>query len=134
MEPSGGRTSGPSRRVRVLVVDDSKDAADSLGLILEQWGFEVRIAYAGTSALGLIGTFAPDIALLDLIMPNMDGIELARRIRACPVGRSMRLIALSGWPHDRTCGCQREADIEAHLVKPVSLERLAQLLNVSGAR
>ena len=125
----GGNGGGTERR-RILIVDDCKDGADSLGLILGRWGFDIKMAYDAPSALRILGEFTPDVVFLDLVMPEMHGSELARRIRAHPAGRTTRLIALSGWPHDRDCACQRDADIEAHLVKPVNIEEIMRVLDI----
>jgi PAS domain S-box-containing protein len=112
----------PERRLdgqRILVVDDNRDGADSLSMILSMKGHSVETAYDGPSAVAQAATFAPHVVFLDLGMPGMDGFEAARRIRALPVGATMTLIALTGWGQDRDRNLTREAGFDAHLVKPI---------------
>lgn len=122
----GGRSGAECRRI--LIVDDCEDAADSLSLILSQEGWTAKVAYDARSALAVLDEFTPDVVFLDLVMSGMDGIALARRIRAHKAGRYARLIALSGWPHDERCACGRDGGIEMHLVKPVSIKKIIQVL------
>ncbi len=115
---------------RILVVDDNIDAADSLCLLLRLAGHETRAAYTSADALEQVVAFAPDTALLDIGLPEMDGFELARRIRAG--ARPPRLIALTGYgrPEDRKLALA--AGFDAHLVKPVELDALRKALEVQG--
>jgi len=113
---------------RVLIVDDNVDAADSLRLMLEIRGHDARAAYDGSSALEDLGKFAAEIVLLDLGMPHMDGLEVARRIRALPFTSAPRLIALTGWGQPEDKLRTSEAGFDAHLTKPVDLIALAQLI------
>ena len=117
---------GPRRKV--LVVDDNVDAADTLAMLLELNGQEVRVAYDGRSALAQAEADPPRVAFLDLGMPHMDGYELARAFRAHPALRDVKLIALTGWgqPEDRQR--TREAGFDYHLVKPVETTALDRLL------
>ena len=86
----------PVRPLRILVVDDDHDSADSLALLVRAWGYETRTAYDGPAALGLVGDFKPDVVLLDLALPRLSGYEVARRIRAgCP--HPCVLIAVTGY-------------------------------------
>jgi PAS domain S-box-containing protein len=117
---------GPGQRV--LVVDDNKDAADSMADLLADRGHTVRVAYDGAEALERLRTFTPDVALVDIGLPVMDGYELARRLRADPGWRTIRLIAVTGYgqPSDRA---QTEAaGFEAHLVKPVDPDILETVM------
>ncbi|MNV68010.1 Autoinducer 2 sensor kinase/phosphatase LuxQ [compost metagenome] len=113
---------------RVLVVDDNLDAAEGLRLLLSLLGMDVRTAHDGTSGLAAAAEFTPELVLLDIGMPDMDGYELARRLRAAHGAQCAKLVVVSGWgqPEDR----QRSADagVDAHLVKPVGLEQLQEVL------
>jgi signal transduction histidine kinase/CheY-like chemotaxis protein len=113
---------------RVLVVDDNTDAAASLAVLLEMDGHEVRTAFASHHALTLAASFSPEVVLLDIGLPEMDGYEVARRLRQSPGGRNITLVALTGYgqPEDRER--TRDAGFDAHLVKPVDFEALDSLL------
>jgi CheY-like chemotaxis protein len=113
---------------RVLIVDDNVDAADSLRLMLEIRGHDARAAYDGPSALEELSKFDAEIVLLDLGMPHMDGLEVARRIRALPLAAAPRLIALTGWGQPEDKLRTSEAGFDAHLTKPVDLIALAELI------
>jgi PAS domain S-box-containing protein len=113
---------------RVLVVDDNRDAADSLGLYLRLAGQEVRIAHSGPDALQLFPEFRPEIVFLDIGMPVMDGYEVARQIRSLPQGRDLLLIAVTGWGQEEDRIRSREAGFDHHLIKPVQPEALHPLL------
>jgi DNA-binding response OmpR family regulator len=104
------------------------DAADSLRLMLEIHGHDARATYDGSSALEELGTFDAEIVLLDLGMPHMDGLEVARRIRALKLTTAPRLIALTGWGQLEDKLRTSEAGFDAHLTKPVDLGALAQLI------
>ena len=113
---------------RVLVVDDTPDVADSFALLLEILGAQVRIAYSGAQALTACAEFEPELVFLDLSMPQMDGFETARRLRASPSGRRVSLIALTGWGEERTRRRAMEAGFDRHLTKPTTLSELQALL------
>jgi PAS domain S-box-containing protein len=117
-----------SRR-RVLVVDDNRDAAESLGMLLEMDNCTVSVAFDGLQALEALDTFVPDIALLDIGMPGMDGYELARRIRAAPGGRDLVLVALTGWGQADDKKRATDAGFDEHLTKPVDPVLLAQVIS-----
>jgi PAS domain S-box-containing protein len=112
----------------VLVVDDNRDAADSLGGLLETLGAEVRIAYDGASALELLASAAPDVALLDIGMPGMDGYDLAHRIRSEPQYRDVALIAVTGWGNEQDLRRAKEAGFDHHVGKPASVAELRSLV------
>jgi CheY-like chemotaxis protein len=119
----------------VLVADDLRDSADSLGLLIELMGHTVEIAYDGEAALSAAERFRPDIVLLDLGMPKLDGFEVSRRIRAAPWSESMRLVAQSGWGQEEDRRRTAEAGFDHHLVKPIdptALEALMQKLAVAA--
>jgi PAS domain S-box-containing protein len=113
---------------RIVVVDDNVDAAESLSLLLAQDGHEVRVAHRGTDALNIARNFIPQVMILDLGMPEMDGYAVARAARADPALANIRLIALSGYgqPEDRRRTA--EAGFDAHLVKPVEPDQLNAVL------
>ena len=118
----------PARaRLKILVVDDNRDAAASLSMLLELMGHEVRIAYDGERAVQLASEFRPQLALLDLGMPEVDGYEACRRIRDHAWGTEMTLIAVTGWGQDEDRRKSAAAGFDGHLVKPVSPDTLAQL-------
>jgi CheY-like chemotaxis protein len=112
----------------ILVVDDNVDAADTLCMTLELSGHAARAVYRGAEALTVLEDFNPDLVLLDIGLPDMDGYEVARRLRdrfgaACP-----RLVALSGWGRDEDKLRATEAGIDAYLTKPVNPEALSRLI------
>jgi signal transduction histidine kinase len=115
----------PARRV--LVVDDNRDAADTLSTLLRALGVTVAIAYSGRAALDAVATFEPDIVLLDIGMPDMDGYETSRRIRA-QHANDVLLVALTGWGQDEDLRQSRAAGFDHHLVKPPDIERLREIL------
>jgi signal transduction histidine kinase len=115
----------PNRRV--LVVDDNRDAAESLGLLLKLLGAEVRVVHDGPAALAMIPTYAPNVVLLDIGMPGMDGYEVARRIREQPEGQDLMLIALTGWGQEEDRRRTSQAGFDHHLLKPADMTALKSL-------
>ena len=113
---------------RILVVDDNRDAAETLGALLEALGATVAIANSGRSALDTLDDFHPDTVLLDIGMPEMDGYEVARQMRVLPDHAGMLLIALTGWGQDEDMRQSRAAGFDHHLVKPPNMTTLRQLL------
>ncbi len=129
--PAGGEPCEPARRVptrRVLVVDDNRDSADSLGLLLGLMGHPVRTAYDGPQALDVAREFRPEIVLLDLALPTLGGHEVARRLRGDPELTGLVLVALSGYGSEEDRRRSRDAGFDHHLVKPCALEELEALL------
>jgi CheY-like chemotaxis protein/two-component sensor histidine kinase len=118
-------------RQRVLVVDDNRDAAESLGMLLEMDKCIVALAFDGLQALEALETFQPAIALLDIGMPGMDGYELARRIRATHRGREIVLVALTGWGQADDKKRAAEAGFDEHLTKPVDPEMLTRVISLT---
>lgn len=116
-------------RCRILVVDDNKDAADSLAMLLRVDGNDTRTAYDGPEALEVAEVFHPEVVLLDIGLPKLNGYDVARRMRQQPWGHSATLIALTGWGKDEDRRLSQEAGFNAHLVKPVDLAALEELLN-----
>ena len=111
---------------KVLVVDDNRDAASSLAKLLELMGHEVRVAFQGARGLDIAAEFRPDIVLLDLGMPDMDGFEVCRRLRAADWGREMRIVAVTGWGQSEDRRKSAAAGFDLHLVKPVTPQSLAR--------
>jgi PAS domain S-box-containing protein len=128
--PTARQPLAPARRI--LVVDDNLDAADSLGMLLRMLGNQVRTARDGLEAVGAAEEFHPDVVLLDIGLPKLDGYEAARRIRAQRGGADMLLVALTGWgqPEDRRRS--REAGFDHHLTKPVEFDEMKALLASTG--
>ena len=125
-EPQAGGAG--QRRRRILVVDDHRDAARVLGLLLDSLGHEVKTANDGRQALEAISAFHPEIVFLDIGLPQLDGYEVARRVRELPDLRGTKLIALTGWSHSDDRRRTREAGFDHHLVKPVAVKTLKELL------
>ena len=116
-------------RVRnVLVVDDNVDAADSLGEMLAAWGYHVTVAHDGPAALAALQDTLPDIALLDIDMPAMDGYELAAHLRFQPGCEELPIVAITGSGTPDDVRRSRAEGFSAHLVKPVSAASLRTLL------
>ena len=121
---------------RVLVVDDNRDAADSMGLLLESLGANVKVVHDGQSALSLLENFRPTVVLLDIGMPKVDGYEVARRIRARREFQSLKLVALTGWGQAEDRRRTRAAGFDYHLIKPAEINELTALMRSieNGAR
>lgn len=118
--------SPPSRRV--LIADDNSDAAESLAMLLRLDGHDVAVATDGAEALRLFEQKMPDVALLDIGMPQVDGYELARRIRALSAGSDVLLVAITGWAAEEDRQRSRAAGFNHHLTKPVEPDAVAELL------
>jgi CheY-like chemotaxis protein len=110
------------------VVDDHRDAARVLGLLLDALGYDVETAHDGHQALAAMAAFHPEIVLLDIGLPQIDGYEVARRVRELPALDGIKLVALTGWGHDQDRCRTREAGFDHHLVKPVAVKTLKELL------
>ena len=116
---------------RILVVDDHEDAAESLGMLLQITGHEVRIAHDGLEAVEAAAAFLPDVVLLDIGLPKLDGYEAARRIRDAQ-GAQVLLIAVTGWGQEEDRLRCKEAGFDHHLTKPIRADALQELLGSSG--
>lgn len=112
---------------RILVVDDNVDAANSLALVLRTMGHEVFVAHDGRSALADLSRIRPDIALLDIAMPDMSGYEVARQVRA-RLGAAVRIVALTGFGLAEDRARAIEAGFDQHIVKPADTAFLKSLL------
>jgi PAS domain S-box-containing protein len=126
-EPAGdGGTMVPARRI--LIVDDNRDSADSLAMLLELTGHEVHTAYDGAEGVETAERVRPEVVLLDIGMPKLNGYDACRRIRDQACGKDTLLIAMTGWGQDEDRRRTEEAGFDAHLVKPVDPEALMKLL------
>jgi CheY-like chemotaxis protein/anti-sigma regulatory factor (Ser/Thr protein kinase) len=124
--PNASDTDVPYQRV--LIVDDNADAANSLAQLLTLQGQATEVAYSGRQALERLKAFRPEFVLLDLGLPEMDGYEVARRIRAMPEFEGIRLVALSGYGQPEDRHRTQAAGFDGHLVKPVDIAVLAKTL------
>jgi PAS domain S-box-containing protein len=118
----------PGARRSVLVADDNRDAADTLGLLLDMDGYETTVAHGGLQALEEIRRLRPDAAILDIGMPDLNGYEVARRIREEDWGRDIFLLAITGWGHPDDVARAKAAGFNEHLTKPVDAENVVRLL------
>lgn len=132
-ERSAGETVRDHVRRRVLVVDDNVDAADTTATLLASAGCTVRAVYGGRQALDACASFSPEVVLLDIGMPELDGLEVCRRIRALPGGHALTLVALTGWGQVRDRQNTRAAGFDLHLVKPVAPHDLLDVVTAAGA-
>jgi PAS domain S-box-containing protein len=123
----------PEALRRILIVDDNADAALAMELLLKSSGHETCVAHDGRSAIELAAAFGPDVVLLDIGMPGMDGYEVARRLRQIERDPPMLIVAVTGWGKEADRLKSREAGFDLHLVKPVDPHELAQALGGRGA-
>ena len=123
-----------SGKCRILVVDDMRDSADSLAMMLESRGHEVHTAYDGEQAVRLAEQFRPDLAFIDLGMPNIDGYEVCRRIRVQPWGLAMLLVAQTGWGQEFDRRRTLAAGFNQHMVKPLEWAIIDALLRRVDAK
>ena len=128
------RAAAPRPGQRIVVVDDNRDAASSLSMLLELLGHEVRTAYDGESAVQLCETFRPQLVLLDLGMPNVDGYETCRRIRSQAWGADMTVMAVTGWGQDDDRRRSTTAGFDGHFVKPLDPSELPNILACAERR
>jgi CheY-like chemotaxis protein len=119
-----GATSGK----RILVVDDNRDSAQSMGEMLSLLGHQVALAHDGLQAVERAGALRPDIILMDVGMPRLNGYEATRRIREHPWGQGVSIIALTGWGQESDRSLSKDAGCDGHLVKPVSLSELEKAI------
>ncbi len=115
-------------KLRVVVVDDNKDAAESMAMLLGLWGHEVMCAHDGPKALEISTSYRPQVIFLDIGLPGMDGYEVAGRLRQRPESARTVLIAITGYGQEEDRRRSREAGFDHHLVKPVVPEMLQKLL------
>ena len=118
----------PAHPVRVLVIDDCPDTTETLRILLGLWGHEVRAAHSGAEALRLAPDFLPEIILLDIGLPGLDGYEVARRLRQLPGLADVFLLAMTGYTSAQDVARSRAAGFDLHLAKPFDPDALQRLL------
>jgi len=123
----------PGAGLKILVVDDSRDAADTCAMLLELSGHHVQTAYTGQRALELAETFRPHVLLLDIGLPDLDGYQLAKNIRASSWGRGTVLVAVTGWGQEQDRRRAFDAGFDHHLTKPIAAETVESLLQSLSA-
>src|ERR1700710_1115872 len=128
MPSSDAASTEPGQPRRVLLVDDSVDAAEAMSMLLETLGHDVRTLHDGPSALAAIDGFAPEVVILDIGLPGMDGFELAREMRLRPATKSALMIALTGYGGEGDRQKSRDAGFDFHLVKPVSFTAIEDVI------
>jgi CheY-like chemotaxis protein len=131
--PGAVAAAGPDRTpergsVRILIVDDSVDGAETLAELLQLWGYEARAVFDGEAGIMEAARFRPDVALLDIGLPGMDGYELARRLGGDREAGGPLLVALTGFGQEEDRRRSHEAGFALHLTKPVDLNELQRLL------
>jgi two-component system CheB/CheR fusion protein len=128
--PADGRMAQARRRV--LIVDDNREAAETVALLVRSQGHEVKVAFDGPSACASASSEVPDLVLLDIGLPGMDGYQVARRLRSDASTAGATIVAVSGYGQDEDCNRSSAAGFDAHLVKPVGFEKIAALLSRLG--
>ena len=119
----------PRRSRRILVVDDNRDSATTLSMILAHRGHDVRSEFDGEAGLAMAGSFRPDVVVLDIGLPKLDGYETCRRILAQSWSEGVTMIALTGWGQESDKARARQAGFHHHLVKPIDLATLEKLID-----
>jgi two-component system OmpR family response regulator len=128
MTTTSSASSGSPKPRRVLLVDDSVDAAEAMSMLLETLGHEVRTMHDGPSALAMVDEFAPDVVILDIGLPGMNGFEIARELRTREATRNVLMIALTGYGDASDRRQAHEAGFDHHLVKPVSFTTIENMI------
>ena len=126
------RFNAADQRCRVLVIDDNVDAAESMSMALDVFGYETASAHDGAAGLHAVAAFAPNVVLLDIGLPDQSGYEVAQQLRRHPGGAEIYLIAATGWGQEADKALARDAGFDAHLTKPVDFEKLQALLTEAG--
>jgi CheY-like chemotaxis protein len=112
----------------VLVADDNRDGAESLAMFLRMHGHDVSVVHNGKEALAAVSALQPEVVLLDIGMPDLNGYEVARQVRQCSLDRAVTLIAVTGWGQDHDKAQAHAAGFNYHFTKPVEADRLCELL------
>ena len=110
--------------LRILIVDDNRDAATTLGMLMTSLGYETCVVGTGLEALQSVSAFKPNVVLLDIGLPGIDGYEVARRLRAMKPNQQIKIVAVTGWGQEADKQKSRAAGIDVHLVKPVDAAEL----------
>ncbi|MBT9463012.1 response regulator [Hydrogenophaga sp.] len=121
-------------QIKVFIVDDNEDAANLLGEAMEYYGYQTLVAFDGAEALDAIGMAKPDVAVLDLGMPGMSGVELAQRLRETRASGDLLLIALTGWGQQEAGEASKSAGFDFHFVKPADPGTLSALIDEEAFR
>jgi CheY-like chemotaxis protein len=124
--------SGTSVRRRILIADDNRDAADSLAILLRMDGHDVSVVHDGRQAVTTIDSFRPEVVMLDIGMPELNGYEVARQVRQGPLGKFVTLIAVTGWGQASDKARAAAAGFNHHFTKPIEPEGLTQMLRSNG--
>lgn len=124
-----GSSAGTGAGVSVVIADDNQDSAESMKMLLEIEGHSVQTAHDGVSAFDVVQAMRPRVALLDIGMPKLNGYELAAKIRAQPWGKSITLVAFTGWGQSQDRQRALDAGFDHHLTKPVDHEAVLAILN-----
>jgi CheY-like chemotaxis protein len=119
-----------TKKLRIAVVDDNRDFTDSTATLLELWGYDVAVAYDGQEAIELCSTFHPDLMLVDIMMPRMDGNELAKTIRKQEGCKNTILVAVTGYGDESHRQLSFQAGFDFYLLKPLKLEQFEELLRI----
>src|SRR3984957_10674068 len=128
MTTTTGTSSGSPKPRRVLLVDDSIDAAEAMSMLLETLGHEVRTMHHGPSALARVDESAPEVVILDIGLPGMNGFEVARELRAREATRQVLMIALTGYGGESDRREAQQAGFDHHLVKPISFTEIENVI------
>jgi len=131
-KPLVGSSSAPPVSRRVLIADDNRDAGESLAALLRMDGHDVTVVHNGQEALAAFSAVQPEVALLDIGMPELNGYEVARRVRQGSLGRAVTLIAVTGWGQDRDKAQSLVAGFNHHLTKPIEIDGLLEMLRSQG--
>jgi CheY-like chemotaxis protein len=118
----------------VLIADDNRDAAESLAMLLRMDGHDVTVVHDGRDALAAFSAVQPEVALLDIGMPELNGYEVARQVRQGSLGRAVTLIAVTGWGQDKDKAQALAAGFNHHFTKPIEADHLRELLRSEGLR
>jgi CheY-like chemotaxis protein len=118
--------------LRILVVEDNRDSADSLRMLLELYGYEVTVAYTGPEGVRAAEEWHPNVVLCDIGLPGLDGYGVARKLRGNPATAKTRMIAVTGYGNEEDRFRSQEAGFDRHMVKPVDPEALHQALSTLG--
>ena len=116
------------KTLRVLIVDDNRDGADALGLLVEALGNQVHVTYGGTQALDVANAFQPDLMLIDLVMPDIDGCDLATQLRRIPAFKETKIVAITGLKDEKHRALAMKAGCDLVLVKPAALADIKAVL------
>jgi len=133
-KPPAAALQPPLSGRRILIADDNKDAAESLSMLLQITGHETFMAHDGVEAIAAAEKHRPDVILLDIGMPRLNGLDVCHRIRKEPWGSGITIIALTGWGQEEDRRQSHEAGFDGHLVKPVDYNALLELLGSMNAR